>query len=90
MQVCWGAGQGSARKVGQCVLSRAVAAAALRRSPAFPPSRRRLKPVHVAPHQARQKTQKDRVSPQVAAVQVCDGLEGVGATHLQAQAPGGK
>ena len=33
---------------------------------------------------------EDRVSPQVAAVQVCDGLEGVGATHLQARAPPGK
>ena len=31
-----------------------------------------------APHQAQQGAQEDRVSPQVAAVQVCDGLEGAG------------
>ena len=36
-------------------------------------------PVHPAPHQAQQGAQEDRVSPQVAAVQVCDGLEGVDA-----------
>ena len=40
-------------------------------------------PVHVAPHKAQQGAHEDRVSPQVAAVQVCDGLEGVDATHLQ-------
>ena len=42
--------------------------------------------LHPAPHQA----QEDRVLPQVAVVQVCDGLEGVDATHLQARTPGGK
>ena len=47
-------------------------------------------PVHLAPHQAQQGAQEDRVLPQVAAVQVCDGLEGVDATHLQARTPGGK
>ena len=47
-------------------------------------------PVHPAPHQAQQGAQEDRVLPQVAAVQVCDGLEGVDAAHLQARAPGGE
>ena len=47
-------------------------------------------PVHPAPHQAQQGAQEDRVSPQVAAVQVCDGLEGVDAAHLQARTPGGE
>ena len=47
-------------------------------------------PVHPAPHQAQQGAQEDRVSPQVAVVQVCDGLEGVDAAHLQARAPGGE
>ena len=47
-------------------------------------------PVHPAPHQAQQGAQEDRVLPQVAAVQVCDRLEGVDAAHLQARAPGGK
>ena len=47
-------------------------------------------PVHVAPHKAQQGAQEDRVSPQVAAVQVCDGLEGVDAAHLQARTLGGE
>ena len=46
--------------------------------------------LRLAPHQAQQGAQEDRVSPQVAAVQVCDGLEGVDAAHLQARAPGGE
>ena len=46
--------------------------------------------VHPAPHQAQQGAQEDRASPQVAAVQVCDGLEGVDAAHLQARTPGGE
>ena len=40
-------------------------------------------PVYFAPRQAQQGAQEDRVLPQVAAVQVCDGLEGVDAAHLQ-------
>ena len=36
-------------------------------------------PVYLAPCQAQQGAQEDRVLPQVAAVQVCDGLEGVDA-----------
>ena len=47
-------------------------------------------PVHPAPHQAQQGAQEDWVLPQVAAVQVCDGLEGVDAAHLQARTPGGE
>ena len=47
-------------------------------------------PVHPAPHQAQQGAQEDRVLPQVAAAQICDGLEGVNAAHLQARTPGGK
>ena len=54
----------------------------LRRDPVFLRS--------LPPGGAQQGAQEDRVSPQVAAVQVCDGLEGVDATHLQARAPGGE
>ena len=40
------------------------------------------------PCQAQQGAQEDRVLPQVAAAQVCDGLEGVDAAHLQGRTPG--
>ena len=45
-------------------------------------------PVYLAPCQAQQGVPEDRVLPQVAAVQVCDGLEGVDAAHLQGRTPG--
>ena len=41
-------------------------------------------PVYLAPRQAQQGAQEDRVLPQVTALQVCDGLEGVDTTHLRA------
>ena len=44
-------------------------------------------PVYLAPCEAQQGAQEDRVLPQVAAVQVCDGLEGVDAAHLQGRTP---
>ena len=47
-------------------------------------------PVHLVPHQAQPGAQEDRVPSQKAAVQVRDGLKGVGATHLQARAPPGE
>ena len=46
-------------------------------------------PVHLLPRQAQQGAQEDRAPSQIAAAQVRDGLEGVGATHLQARAPPG-
>ena len=46
--------------------------------------------VHLAPHQAQQGAQEDRVLSQVTALQVCDGLKGVDATHLQGRTPGGQ
>ena len=47
-------------------------------------------PVYFAPRQAQQGAQEDRVLPQVAAVQVCDGLKGVDTTHLQGRTPDGE
>ena len=45
-------------------------------------------PVYLAPRRAQQGAQEDRVLPQVAAVQVYDGLKGVDAAHLQGRTPG--
>ena len=44
-------------------------------------------PVYLAPHQAQQGAQEDRVLLQETALQVCDGLEGVDAAHLQGRTP---
>ena len=71
--------------------SRTYAQAARRHGlSARPAGGARSRSVHPAPHQAQQGAQEDRVSPQVAAVQGCDGLEGVDAAHLQARTPGGE
>ena len=47
-------------------------------------------PVYLAPRQAQQGAQEDRVLLQETAVQVCDGLKGVDAAHLQGRTPGGE